>query len=69
MKNKVMIFVLALALLTPALSCKDTKREQEKLDEQLKQIEAVETTIDSTLNHIDKKVEEIEDMIKEIDSL
>ncbi len=51
------------------MSCKDTKREQEELNQKLEQIEAVETAVDSTLSVVNEKAEQVEELIKELDSI
>ena len=50
-------------------SCGKSKEEQEKLDKKLEKIQAVEVSIDSTLNQVDQKVEEVNHLIKDIDSI
>jgi len=52
-----------------ALSCKDSAKEQEALDRQIKEIESVEKAIDSTAKEVHKKAEEVNDLIKELDSI
>ncbi|WP_420603340.1 hypothetical protein [Flagellimonas sp.] len=51
------------------MACKDTKKEQEELNQKLEQIEAVETAVDSTLNAVNEKAEQVEELIKELDSI
>ena len=60
---------LALILIVLSFSCKDTKKEQEALDKELEQIEAVEQSIDSTINNVHAKAEEVEELLKELDSI
>jgi hypothetical protein len=60
---------LAIVLSTIALSCKDTQKEQQVLNEQLEQIETAETIIDSTVYQINQKAEEVEFLLKELDSI
>ena len=62
------VLLIAIASIV-ALSCKDDKKSQEILDNQLEQIEATEVVIDSTLNAVSEKAEEVESIIKEIDSI
>lgn len=61
--------VLAVVILCLSYSCKDTKTEQEVLDKELKQIEAVEQTIDSTVTNVHEKAEEVKELLKELDSI
>jgi len=60
---------LALVLIALSYSCKDTKKEQEALDKNLEQIEAVEQSVDSTINNVHAKAEEVEELLKELDSI
>lgn len=51
------------------LACKDTKKEEAELNQQLEEIKTVEQTIDSTVNDVHQKAKEVEDLIKELDSI
>lgn len=50
-------------------SCKDNKKEEADLNQKLDEIEAVEKTVDSTVNAVHTKAEEVKDLIKELDSI
>ncbi|MGW9684750.1 hypothetical protein [Flagellimonas sp. 2504JD1-5] len=65
--KKLMAFIFMIGLVIVA--CKDTKKEQEELNQKLEQIEAVETAVDSTLNVVNEKAEQVEELIKELDSI
>lgn len=60
---------LAMLVLCIGYSCKDNKAEQEALDKELDQIEAVEQTIDSTVTNVHEKAEEVKELLKELDSI
>ncbi|WP_350289375.1 hypothetical protein [uncultured Croceitalea sp.] len=69
MYTKKLNLVLALIVLCFSYSCKDNKIEQEALNKELEQIEAVEQTIDSTVTDVHKKAEEVKELLKELDSI
>ncbi len=51
------------------ISCRDTKKEQEELNETLDAIEAAEQEIDETVEEVEKKAEEVESALKQLDSI
>ncbi|WP_298793120.1 hypothetical protein [uncultured Allomuricauda sp.] len=65
--KKLMAFIFMIGFIV--MGCKDTKKEQEELNQKLEEIEAVETAIDSTLNVVNEKAEQVEELIKELDSI
>ncbi|MFD2587882.1 hypothetical protein ACFSQJ_13125 [Croceitalea marina] len=64
-----LILALVILCLSFSYSCKDNKAEQEALDNELEQIEAVEQTIDSTVTTVHAKAEEVKELLKELDSI
>ena len=64
--KKVSLAILFIAL---AFSCKETAKGQETIDKELEQIEAVEQTIDSTVTTVHQKAEELEELLKDLDSI
>ncbi len=61
---------MLLALLALAFfACQDSEKEQAELNRQLEEIENVEQAVDSTLNQVDEKAEEVELLIAELDSI
>ena len=64
------ISLLAMSVLFVGIvSCRDTKKEQEELDSTLDAIEAVELEIDDTVEKVEKKTEEVESVLKQLDSI
>lgn len=64
------ISLLAMSILFVGIvSCRDTKKEQEELDSTLDAIEAVELEIDDTVEKVEKKTEEVESVLKQLDSI
>ncbi len=61
--------LLVLALVLAAMSCKDTKMEQEQLDKNLDKIESVEQSTDQTMQEVDKKAMEAKKALSELDSI
>lgn len=61
--------VLALLMTGLAASCKDSAKEEEAVRRQVEEIETVEQTIDSTAAEVKKKAEEVNELIKELDSI
>jgi len=66
--KKVNAFALSLFLLT-AISCGDSKKEEEQLNKTLDKIEAVEKEVDNTIEEVEKKAKEVESVIDELDNL
>lgn len=52
-----------------ATSCKDSAKEQAAVEKQVKAIESVEQAVDSTTTVIKEKAEEVDALIKELDSI
>lgn len=64
----VTIVVLTISILN--LACKGSQKEDQKaIDQQVEAIQAVEESIDSTIAEVNRKTEEVEQIIKELDSL
>lgn len=63
------LVAMAMVLSVLTLSCKDDKKEQQILDQQLETIEATEAVMDSTVQAVDEKAKEVENLLKEIDSI
>lgn len=68
MKLKVISVIVAIIPMT-IFSCKGEQSQNKALEENLEKIELMEKTIDSTLNEVNKKSEEVENLIQELDSL
>ncbi|GGG45015.1 hypothetical protein GCM10011414_13200 [Croceivirga lutea] len=68
MKTKTILAFVLLGTIF-MVACKDTTKEEEELNQKLKEIETVEQTIDSTVNDVHQKAESVEDLIKELDSI
>jgi len=68
MKLKTIGSIVAVCAIT-TFSCKDEQAQNKSLEENLEKIESVEKTIDSTLNEVNKKSEEVENLIQELDSI
>ncbi len=67
MKNQLLSFGAIAAFLL--LGCKDTKKEETQLNQQLDEIETVEKTLDSTVKDVHDKAKAVEDLIKDLDSI
>ncbi|WP_136467839.1 hypothetical protein [Flagellimonas onchidii] len=59
--------ILVLGILS--ITCKNTKKEQEDLNQKLEHIQAIETSIDSTIKSVNEKAKELEGVILELDSI
>lgn len=51
------------------ISCRDTKKDQQKLDTTLNKIESVEKEIDNTVKEVEKKSKEVESALNELDNI
>lgn len=64
----VTIVVLTISILN--LACKGSQKEDQKaIDQQVEAIQAVEESIDSTIAEVNRKTEEVEQIIMELNSL
>ncbi|WP_417361117.1 hypothetical protein [Galbibacter sp.] len=67
--KQVAVVLTAITLSLVTISCKDDKKEQQILDQKIEAIEATEAVIDSTVQQVDEKADEVEAILKDIDSL
>lgn len=56
-------------LLGALISCKESEKEQQKLDDQLEKIESVEKEIDETVKEVKRKAADVEAALEELDSI
>ncbi|WP_372975411.1 hypothetical protein [Muriicola sp.] len=66
--KKVSMYLFS-AFFLAIISCRDTKKEQEALEEDLNTIEAVEKEVEETVEEVEKKAEEVESALKALDSI
>ncbi|WP_222982878.1 hypothetical protein [Flagellimonas meishanensis] len=63
------LFATSMIILVFAVACKNSEKDEQELNQKLEQIESVEQAVDSTLNQVEQKASEVEEMIKELDSI
>jgi hypothetical protein len=63
--SKILVVLFAFAL----VSCVDKKKEEAEVNAAVEQIEAVEDAIQEVGKEIDTKVNEVEESLKELDSI
>ncbi|MFH6604439.1 hypothetical protein ACEZ3G_13180 [Maribacter algicola] len=56
-------------LFTGIISCKETADEQQELSETLDKIESVEKAIDETSEELEKKANDVEEALQELDNI
>ena len=62
-------FILLVTLVVAFASCRDTNKEEQIIDAQIDSIEAVETELNKTVLEVEEKTIEVEDALKELDSI
>lgn len=58
-----------LFLMVSTFGCRDTKKEQEEVEQAIKAIDSVEATIETSAELIDAQAEEAMEAVKELDSI
>jgi hypothetical protein len=61
--------IFSAAILVAFASCRDTKKEEQMLDSQIDSIQAVEIQLDETVQEVEQKREEVEDLLIALDSI
>ncbi|AXT55793.1 hypothetical protein J8L88_21160 [Aquimarina sp. MMG015] len=67
MKNIFKLFTLL--LFVGVISCTDKKKEEEETKAAVEKIEAVESELESVTEEVTKKADELEDSLKDLDSI
>ena len=61
--------IAGLFLLVGIISCRDTKKEQQEIDQMIEQVETIEKQIEETATEVDQKAEELQKALKALDSI
>lgn len=61
--------LLGLFLLFGTLSCRDTNKEKEEVEQIIEQVESIEKQVEETAVEVDQKAEEVQEALKELDSI
>lgn len=68
--KKISFLMLFAVVLMTVVSCRDTKKEEQKqVEEAVKTIDSVENAIDDSAENIEKVSNEAEEALKELDSI
>ncbi|WP_299189824.1 hypothetical protein [uncultured Aquimarina sp.] len=67
MKTTIKLFVLL--FFTGMISCTDKKKEEEETKAAVEKIEAVESELENVTEEVTKKADELEDSLKDLDSI
>ncbi|MEN8788083.1 MAG: hypothetical protein ABF293_12885 [Flavobacteriaceae bacterium] len=66
---KQITLLAGLFLLVGIISCRDTKKEQQEIDQMIEQVETIEKQIEETATEVDQKAEELQEALKALDSI
>lgn len=66
---KILSKMLLVILLVGFVSCRDTKKEEEATEAAIEKIEVVESEAEEISNKINEEAAELEDSLKELDSI
>lgn len=61
--------LLIASILFTSFSCRDTKKEQEELEQAIEQVEEVEKQVEEASEELDAKAKEAEEALMELDSI
>ncbi|SEM27013.1 hypothetical protein SAMN04487910_4601 [Aquimarina amphilecti] len=61
--------LLTLLLFVGVISCTDKKKEEEETKAAVEKIEAVESELENVTEEVTKKADELEDSLKDLDSI
>jgi len=61
--------LLIACFLLASFSCRDTKKEQEELEQAIEQVQEVEKQVEEATEDLDAKAKEAEEALMELDSI
>ena len=66
---KLLLKIITVFFVIGIISCRDTKKEEEETQVKLEQIEAVEAEVEEMTEDLEEKEIELEEALKELDSI